>query len=259
MADEITFADGTTGTRPELDWLPRHDPRNLQYPITAALTEEQQTEPLTAAPSKTWTLDARLNQGRQGACVGFAWTHELIAEPAAWALDRKFRDLDDPTAAGEQFAKLVYWDAQRRDIWPGGEYPNAVPHMLGTSLLAGAKVLQQAGYIQEYRWAFTVEETARAVAFAGPVVLGTRWFESMDRPNRKTGLIRVDGDLVGGHALVINGVDAQKERFHLVNSWGKDWGKAGACSIAFDDMEQLLAMRGEVCMPVGRTHQAGGI
>lgn len=260
MADELTFADGSTGTRPELDWLPRYDPRNEMFPFASALSEEEQTEPLTSGMSKTWPLEARLDQGRQGACVGFAWTHELAAEPTGWRYAPKFPDgdLTEP-AAGELFAKLVYWDAQRRDIWPGGEYPRASPRMLGTSLLAGAKVLQMAGYIRQYRWAFTVEDIARAIAYSGPVVFGTRWFEGMDRPDPDTGAITVDGSPVGGHALAVTGVDVAAEQFYLVNSWGVEWGEHGACRLGFEDMEKLLAMRGEACVPVGRKTPGGDI
>lgn len=253
MTQTHTLADGTETTRPALDWIPRYDPRHHQYPVTALLGDTEQTEPLATIPSRTWKLDARLNQNRQGACVGFAFTHELKAEPSAWQFAPKLPAEPNETAASERFAQLVYWAAQKRDIWPGGEYPGARPVMYGTSLLAAAKVLRGAGYIRQYRWAFTADDAARTIAYNGPAVLGTLWFAGMDNPDPETGLVKISGQQVGGHALVINGYDHAAQQFILTNSWGPDWGVNGTCRIGFDDMDRLLSMRGEICVPVGRT------
>jgi hypothetical protein len=52
------------------------DPRSRNYPARTLLAVE---------PPRTnlWPLAEYLDQGSEGACVGFAWTHELLAEPVA--------------------------------------------------------------------------------------------------------------------------------------------------------------------------------
>jgi hypothetical protein len=63
-----------------------------------------------------------LDQGKEGACVGFAWSHELAAYPVRVEVD-------------DEFARSkIYAEAQKIDEWPGEAYH-------GTSVLAGAKVV----------------------------------------------------------------------------------------------------------------------
>jgi hypothetical protein len=79
-----------------------------------------------------------------------------------------------------KFAKeQLYWEAQKIDRWPGGAYPGAEPHMEGSSVLAAVKVAKRLGYIEEYRWAFGIEDVKKAISEIGPVILGVPWYEGI--------------------------------------------------------------------------------
>ena len=172
-------------------------------------------------------------------CVGFAWGHELIAKP-------------EVINVGNTFAReKIYWEAQKIDEWTGGAYPGADPFYEGTSVLAGAKVVKKLGYITEYRWAFSLEDLVLAVGHEGPAVIGIPWYEGMFNP-MGCGFLHISGEVAGGHAILVRGVNVEKRHFSLHNSWGKDWGFDGRAKITWDEMERLLYEGGEACIPVGR-------
>lgn len=209
------------------------DDSSRQYPVRAAVRSE---EPVT----KHWDCKITLDQKVDGSCVSCAWGHELIAEPTEllW--------VDYP------FCKeKVYWEAQKIDKFPGGAYPGANPFMEGTSVLAGAKVLMRLGLIDNYRWAFGLDDLIIGVGHYGPAVIGVNWYSGMQEPDC-WGRIKVSGRVTGGHAVLVRGVNVDKELFTLRNSWGKNYGKNGDCFLSFSDMWRLLEERGEACFALGR-------
>jgi hypothetical protein len=224
----IRLKNNNTATDPRLGRIPEFDKRSLEYPIRALVLAEQASKPR----SYTWRVNKWLDQGMEGACVGFSWTHELAARPMVVS------DVDNLYARG------IYKEAQKVDEWPGEDYE-------GTSVLAGAKVVQKLGHMEEYRWAFGLNDLILAVGYKGPAVLGINWYEPMFSPDEK-GFIHVDGGLAGGHAILCYRVNVKQKFFGLWNSWGDSWGLNGACLVSFDDMERLLSEDGEACIPVHR-------
>ncbi len=206
-----------------LDRVPQPDARNASYPIRQLLEQEKRKP-----RSYTWPLRSWLDQGREGACVGFAWSHELAATPSRIAMD-------DTTA------RLIYRQAQKIDQWPGEAYE-------GTSVLAGAKVVQGMGHMPEYRWAFSALDVIDTVGAYGPVVLGVPWYESMFAPDSE-GYLRVNGSVVGGHALLCLGVNLRGEYITMHNSWGRDWGVNGRARLTFGALDRLLREDGDACVP----------
>lgn len=202
------------------------DERSRGFPIRELL----EPKPLR---SYTWGCPVRLDQGKDGACVGFAWTHELASRPKTHSL---------VTAA---LARDVYRDAQFRDPWP------ETPPEEGTSILAGAKASVARHFIGEYRWCFSVRDLALAVGYSGPVVLGLNWQAGM-MDTDASGYVHASGGAVGGHAILCNGYSVTYKRFKLVNSWGPTWGQNGTCFVSEADMTTLLADEGEACVPVDR-------
>ena len=202
--------------------------------------------------SYTWKLPVpNLDQGREGACVGAGFTHELLSRPVPIAgLDMTFA------------RERVYWPTQQRDPWEGGEYPGAQPVYGGTSVLDGAKTIVDLGYATGYRWTFSMDDLILAVGFGGPVVMGLDWFEGMFEPD-EDGFIWPTGQWVGGHCILNNRVMIGRHArykgrqfFELPNSWGPDWGPIGGyCRLDFEAMRYLLIeRRGEGCVMVGRRH-----
>lgn len=135
---------------------------------------------------------------------------------------------------------ILYNEAQKVDEWPGEDYD-------GTSVRAGAKILKSKGYISSYAWAWDLETTIQALLTAGPVVVGTTWLYDMFFPNEK-GIIKASGEIMGGHAYLLDGVNVNKQLFRIKNSWGRQWGYKGFAYISFNDMEKLILDDGEVCL-----------
>lgn len=224
----MRLRDGSTAADPRLDRLIAFDERSRKFPVRAGLEDK----PLR---SYSWNKRVTLDQGREGACVGFSWSHELNARPATWPVD---------TAV----ARELYRQAQIEDEWPetheGGEE--------GTSILAAARILHRQGFFKEYRWAFSEHDLALAVGYTGPAVIGVPWYSGMMRPDDK-GFISPTGSLLGYHAILVPSISLKKDAYRLDNSWGPDWGVRGSCWVSRADMrDALLPNNGEACIPVGR-------
>lgn len=206
-----------------LDRLPSFDNRNLDHRIRTVVRG------LGKPRSYTWRVGVNLDQGQEGACVGFGFSHELAARPRVISVTN-------------EFAQGVYKSAQEVDEWPGNAYS-------GTSVLAGAKVLTSAGYYSEYRWGYTLDEAVMAVGYKGPVVVGFNWMTGMMTPDAD-GFIHATGNIEGGHCVLIYKVSVKQRYFGVWNSWGGDWGQGGTCKISFDYFEQLMNASGDVCIPL---------
>jgi len=210
------------------DRRPEFDDRSRAFPVQAVLPRGAATPPR----SQEWACETWLDQLAEGACVGFAWAHELAAAPHA-------------VSVSDGYARDVYHAAQQIDEWAPS------PHS-GTSVLAGAKIVKQRGWINEYRWAFGLADLILAVGYKGPAVLGVTWFDSMFSPD-SDGFVRPQtGQEIGGHAILARAVDVERKRFVLHNSWGKGWGRDGEAFLSFDDAAFLLNRQGEACVPIGR-------
>lgn len=225
---------------PRLDWQPRHDPKSQNFPIRSAIGTVEERP-------RAWKLGAVLDQGSEGACVGFGWTGELLSSPKP--------DFDASAAQGNQYALGIYREAQTIDEWPGEDYS-------GTSVLAGAKVVHGRGHVDAYRWCFSIEDVRDAVIAEGPVVVGIPWHENMYYTS-DSGLVNVEGNVVGGHCILITGYhpgirlrgEDYRERFRVFrwrNSWGPDYGVGGNGFVRYEDLRDLLKEWGEACCPTGR-------
>jgi hypothetical protein len=222
-----------------LNWSPRHDHRSKNFAIADIVPSDVRKNVL-------WGTGPILDQGKEGACVGFGWTAQLLSTPEPVNLALTAAAVPhDPT----QFALSLYHTAQTLDDQPGENYS-------GTSVLAGAKAVTNLGFLKEYHWAFNVDDVINALIHVGPVVLGIEWHEGMyEAP---AGQLTVSGPVVGGHCITAVGYrDAAssisgKEAIILQNSWGRDWGMGGLGQITKDDLASLLANGGEACVPTKR-------
>lgn len=221
-------------TERTLDRLPEFDARSRQFPIRALVADRPRR-------SYTWSVDVFLDQGREGACVGFAWAHDAAARP------KVVPNIDDLDAFD------VYNRARQLDQWPGEGYD-------GTSVIAGAKALQEMGWLKSYRWAFGETDLALAVGYKGPAVLGLNWYTGMFRPDQD-GFLRPTGSVEGGHAVLAIGYSVKLDAYLLHNSWGQGWGGQGRWGrwptngralVRRGDMARLLSENGEACVPILR-------
>lgn len=233
-------------TDPRLDRREHFDERSRAYPVRALLTSSQLQRPR----SYTWSVPSGvvLDQGREGACVGFAIAHELAARPVVVG------------GVSDAFALQLYRRAQQLDPWPGEAYS-------GTSVLAGMQAAQELGHFDEYRWAFGVDDAVLAIGYRGPVVFGVPWYSDSYVTDER-GWLRVSGTVVGGHAIVGIGVrvldrngrrpasfaelDRDASSVLLLNSWGRGFGRNGRARVSLRNLDVLLQNGGECVVPVKR-------
>jgi hypothetical protein len=208
-----------------LDRKIKFDEKSRDYPISSLFNYDYPR-------SYTWRCSAWLDQGREGACTGFAVTHEAIARPAV------------VEGLSNTDAQQVYYRARQLDQWQGDDYE-------GSSVLGAMKAGKERGWYKEYRWAFGTKDLAIAVSRHGPAVIGVYWYSDMFKPD-SDGFIHASGKILGGHAILCHGFNVKGDYFKLHNSWGPSWGDNGECKISYSDMDKLLHQQGEACIPVVR-------
>lgn len=226
-----------------LDWAPRHDPRSLAYPARTLFRK-------TEVANWTWrTPTIPLDQGREGACVGFGWTHEALTTPVV--VDFSSLAIQGWNKPPELFARSVYRAAQFIDEWDGEGYE-------GTSVNAGAKIMRQAGLLKNWRWAFSVDDVIMSIINIGPVVLGVNWYTGMY--SAPGGILSVTGQLAGGHCILAHAVRKagvifpDEEAVGIFNSWGPTYGVNGHAWIRKSALARLLSEQGEAAVPVNRSY-----
>ncbi len=216
------------------DYSARLDPRNLAY--RAGVADSNLLD-----RARYWAPSTRvLDQGSEGACVGFGVAHEYGASPVRGKVT-------------DQLARDVYREAQRIDEWPG-----EAPAYEGTSVRAGMLVGRERGWWSGFSWALNMSEL-RATLELGPVVVGVEWREGMyEAPG---GVVTVDGPVVGGHCLLLTGYSPNWRRrgphYRWRNSWGggsTGYGANGSAYIAADGLDTILfGSGGEAAVPTGRS------
>lgn len=206
--------------------LVQFDERSRKFPIRALIADN------IVPRSYTWSCNFWLDQGQTPACTGFSVAHEAAARPVI---------VPNMT---NKIAQEVYRRAQQLDEWEGEDYE-------GSSVIAAIKAGKERGWYKEYRWAFSEEDLFISVGHHGPAVLGINWYEGMGNTGAD-GFVQVSGEVLGGHAILCNGVNVKKNRYHLHNSWGISWGINGGCFVTRADMKRLLREEGEACIPVMR-------
>lgn len=238
----------------KLDWRPRFDPRSLAFRAAAGVKDLPTT-------GRLWRHGNVLDQGAEGACVGFGCVGDLGAEPVP------IPDLNDAYAFG------FYNRAQQLDEWPGEAYE-------GTSVLAGCLTGRERGFWTGFTWAKSAEELAAGIvrtarAGGGPAVIGVEWrSDSYDTDD--LGVLRATGSVVGGHCLLVigfipkaptqtmraqlegvqllDGFDSIKTAaFVVLNSWGPSFGKHGLALVPVDVMRGWSRAGAEFALPQGRT------
>lgn len=226
------------------------DPRRMASFDLAAVVDTVQPR------SYTWAVPFTLDQGREGACVAHAVTHEAVARPVTvdftqhplpdWA--GRARSAFMGAAASDAVAQAFAFDAydwcRRNDEWAGEAYD-------GTSVAAGAKAMVAAGAWGEYRWTRDAHTLAVGVSRRGPAVIGVDWWTGFFSPD-SGGYLRMTGQVEGGHAVLVNGFSVTKQAFKIHQSWGSDWGNNGEAWMPKGVMAQLLHDGGEAVLPQTR-------
>lgn len=219
------------------------DPRDENHLMQMVLS----TAPAPAAivDKITYRTGTYVDQGETGTCVGQGWRNLLSAEP--------IRTTKGPSAFD------IYDAAIAIDEWKQNDAD--VKRQYGTSVRAGAKVLQEWGFLERYVWAKSAGDIMEwMLAGLGGVVIGTNWYDGMMTPDAD-GVIHITGRSRGGHCTYVYGADRPGGMFLIQNSWGPGWGgwrnpvggqrsNLGKCRISVMDMDRLIRENGEACTPV---------
>jgi len=213
---------------PILDLQFHKDPRSRSFASRDLL-------PATARFKRVWTTrkEGPLDQGQEGACVGFACAGELAAKPQAY-------DVTNETGL------KIFNAAQSIDKSEGRNFSD------GATIVAGMQACRKAKYFSKFIWCFGIDDTINWIVRRGPVVLGINVYTSMFNPSPE-GLWTISGRLEGGHAIIANGFWPNHPKFGdilvLTNSWGRDWGLNGRCYLPIEAADRLLKEDGEVAAP----------
>ena len=209
------------------DWYPRKDPRSLAFTVADNFATAKSLR------TRTRLQYQYLDQGSEGACTGFGSAKALGQTP-----DRRIVD--------NRLAQSIYHRARQLDEWPGEDYE-------GSSVLAAMQTVREAGFISAYYWATSLKQMQHAVCHLGSLVIGINWYEAMFDTD-SGGFVNAHGDLVGGHAICVGGLDLGRSAFILHNSWGQSWGgrggaPKGSAFLSFKDAERLvIGERGEAAL-----------
>lgn len=220
------------------DRVVKFDERSKSYPIRTLVA----TKPLRSFSWKHLQLD----QGSEGACTGFSATMEAAARPKPYFGNPDYGTTVDKIPKINQLARMLYMRARQLDEWPGEDYE-------GSSVLGAAKAGQERGWWAEYRWALgpgperAAQDVILALGYAGPVMMGTNWYEAMSRPRGNDALV-VAGEVVGGHAYLLTRYSKSRDAVWTPNSWGGE----GQGWISRADLVRLLAEEGEACLALNR-------
>lgn len=88
-----------------------------------------------------------------------------------------------------------------------------------------------------YKVPQVLKSMQECLALGFPIVLGISLYESFESEYAyKTGdivLPNPDEQFLGGHAVLCVGYDNSNERFHMMNSWGVEWGNKGFFTIPY--------------------------
>lgn len=169
------------------------------------------------------------DQGDSPKCVGYSWRNWAQMSPVM-------------TRIGEgPSGDTIYAEAQKIDGFP-------MPHD-GSSVRAGAKVLQTLGLIQSYVWADSIATAKAFILQNGPVVFGSNWMSGQMTPDSNN-FIHATGSVVGGHAYSVVGYSSRLSAFRILNSWGRGWGQVGRCWISEQDLASLFDRNAEACAAV---------
>jgi hypothetical protein len=193
------------------------DPRDYRLMIAPPQPGELQ--------SRKWECPVRLDQGREGACVGFGGAHHIACFP--W-----------PQKLTEAIARFFYEGAQDYDEWSGSDYE-------GTSGNGLMTFLHRSGVIGNYYRVRSRIELDRLLSVKSPVSGGFPWREGMFEADRN-GFVRYEGEVKGGHYVCVNGVDFENEFYWIVQSWGRHHGIDGEVKVSFADMDKMIGEGGNI-------------
>jgi hypothetical protein len=180
---------------------------------------------------------AILDQNGYGACTGNADTGALGSGSLFAAFSKAFPNL----VLNELFAQGMYSAAETLD--GDGPFP---PNDNGSTGPSVAQATLNLGYIDSYTHCFSPTDVLDALSSGKTVMIGSNWYDSMDRPD-SNGLVTISPNAAirGGHEYLARGLDVDNRLVNLDNSWGTSYGINGSFSYSWDTLTRLLSETGD--------------
>lgn len=179
------------------------------------------------------------DQGQLGSCVPNAGLGCLGTDPF-WA-SLRVRLARERLIYDESACLAWYRQVTRADPFPGQWEPDDT----GSDGLSMAKVFAAEGLISGYRHTFSFSD-ALAALMDLPFITGINWYTSMFDCNG-AGEVRIlpGATVAGGHEIVANELDMERERVWFDQSWGR-FGVDGRFWLSFATYQRLLGEDGDV-------------
>ncbi len=192
------------------------------------------------------------NQGREGACVGFAGIGI-----------KEYQEKIDYKLTNDN-----YIDLSERFLYE--ESKKISGHREGTTLVACAKVLAKHGVCEDKFWKYISKKKQQPLTGAyhnalkfkielkwtritnekelkaslikfGPVIIGVRvkknWYREVNGHIPNSSFF---DKVLGGHAIALVGYNDKTKEYKFKNSWGANWGDNGYGYLPYKEMKKTL-------------------
>ncbi len=191
------------------------------------------------------------DQGRHGACVGFAWS-----------MAQSTNNVDPISKTWPRYDALTcYYKAQMIDgdprttpqrdngtfLWAGAEVAKRFGMVdykyapLGWQKINKKKLYDPAAGIIDYWWVGrNIDAITSVFAEGKPPIFGIVVFEGMLKPTQKPNgerWFKPTGRPLGLHAIMGSRISYEREGVFIPNSWGRKWKGAW---VKFEDLEFIL-------------------
>ncbi len=211
-----------------------HDPRSLQFLVAPPNAR-------TTPKSVKWTRHTPVyNQGNLGTCVPNTGLGIMGTDPY-WDtippdLKRALSSAD--TVQASQVIPL-YRECTANDPFAGQYEPDDT----GSDGLTLAKMLHRRGLISGYQHATSLTACHEAIQ-KGPFAIGVPWYQNLFNPDA-SGVVTIGGAMVGGHEVMVDEYDLNRDLWWFTNSWSTSWGKNGRAAMSSATFQNLLSQRGD--------------
>jgi hypothetical protein len=207
-----------------------HDPRSWDHQAGKASKIRDVKHDSTGLP---------LDQADVGSCTAEATCGALNTQPDTGKLKGEVKG---HTFTQDDAYKLYGLETRLEgEPWP--------PNDPGGTGLYVCKAAKQLGWITSYKHAFGFEHALAALVLR-PNIWGVNWYGGFDDPDPETGIVRISGEIRGGHEIVAVEIRLNEQLVGFINSWGPGWGLDGRFFVGFGDCERLLAEQGDVTVPM---------
>jgi hypothetical protein len=218
----------------------------VEHPMYEALPALPAALPAT---KRWWSQPVAYDQGQTNSCTAYAFCQAMTAvvlaqTGEAWAFDP---------------GPVFVW-AQQHDGIVGPHEGSTVKAAFEAGSAIGADELidGQDGLdvkLATWVWTQSAVDVVNALLTTGPVVIGVGWLQGMMVPDGAH-IIHATGAEVGGHAVLVQGVDTELGFVTIKNQW-LNWGWPGPdptdALLSISDLGVLLAADGEACLAIVTT------